>query len=345
MTEERRAHIAHLLVQQKYEEALPILDDLVDSNPPDRELRMYHLLVVRILMLRWHLSRAATDKPLSDSPATSTGISRRLDLAARVSESTKFVQSLGRMYQAAATTLVNRSTKRIIAAGAGFVFVITLLAFQMQEGGNAAIPVHSKVVASTIASNAADSSLHAKVERLNRSATSDENGRLALWSVETGEGNLFRLAYETENLIPTEHVKQSTRLKPALSRADTAKATSRPNPSDRLAGRQKGRKVLTPKSPVEPAANESIGNISPIKVLATYKSGRAIPIRESPRFAARAVQDIDSGISLNVLEFVGSWAKVEIEPGTTGFVRREFLIPVKANELNVARTSPSPEEK
>jgi hypothetical protein len=45
------------------------------------------------------------------------------------------------------------------------------------------------------------------------------------------------------------------------------------------------------------------------------------------------------------LEFVGSWAKVEVGPaGMTGFVRREFLTSVKKNESNVADKSPSGEE-
>jgi hypothetical protein len=57
------------------------------------------------------------------------------------------------------------------------------------------------------------------------------------------------------------------------------------------------------------------------------------------------VQKIDTGTSLNVLEFIGSWAKVELGPaGITGFVRREFLVSVKKNESNVTHSSPSGEE-
>ena len=325
MTEERRAHIVHLLAGQKYEEALSILDDLVDRNPPDPESRMYHLLAVRILMLRWNLSRAATEQ-LSDSPTTSTAIIRRFDSVARVSESTKLIQSLGRMYQTAA--LASRATKYMIAAGAGFVFLITLLAFQMQEGGSGAIPVYSKVVASTIVPNP---TVSAKVDSLNTSGASDED---------------FRVAYETKGVLPNEHVKHSTGPKPTLFGTESAKLTTRHNTSDGFAERQKGGKGLNLKNSKKPAAEADNGKKSPIKVLATYQSSRAVPIRKSPRFAASTVRDIDSGISLNVLGFVGSWATVEIEPaGTTGFVRREFLIPVKENELNLPRISSAREEK
>jgi hypothetical protein len=55
MTE--RSHVMYLLEEQKYDEALSILNDLSETNPSDRELGMYRLLVARILALRWNLSR------------------------------------------------------------------------------------------------------------------------------------------------------------------------------------------------------------------------------------------------------------------------------------------------
>ena len=66
MTEDSRSLIAHLLEKQKYDEALPILGDLLEKNPADQECRTYHLLVVRILVLRWTLSRVESGQ-LSDS--------------------------------------------------------------------------------------------------------------------------------------------------------------------------------------------------------------------------------------------------------------------------------------
>jgi hypothetical protein len=55
-----RSHMIHLLEEQKYDEALPILNDWSETHPSDREMRMYRLLVLRILVLRWNLSRIAT---------------------------------------------------------------------------------------------------------------------------------------------------------------------------------------------------------------------------------------------------------------------------------------------
>jgi hypothetical protein len=63
-SETLHSHIMQLLQEQKYDEALPILIDLSEKNPSDRELRMYRLLVIRILVLRWNLSRTATGKAI-----------------------------------------------------------------------------------------------------------------------------------------------------------------------------------------------------------------------------------------------------------------------------------------
>jgi hypothetical protein len=43
-----RSHMIHLLEEQKYDEALPILNDWSETHPSDREMRMYRLLVLRI---------------------------------------------------------------------------------------------------------------------------------------------------------------------------------------------------------------------------------------------------------------------------------------------------------
>jgi len=337
MTEDSRSQIVHILEQHKYEEALSILDNLKDRDPSDRESQMYHLLVVRILILRWNLSRAATAK-VSYSRITSKGIIRRLGAVVRVAESTKLIQSLGRMYQAAETGLANRGIKRIITAGAGFVFLITLLVFHMHERSNIAIGMPSKMVTSTFALDPTVSALDVKTYNLNKSRTAHDDGQLTPWSTKAGDENLFRVNHETGELSPAEHLKYVKEQKAALSRTDSAKVTPHPNATDVYAGRQQPGKILNIDSPRELAANENNGNKTPGKILGYYQSGRAIPIRNWPRFAAPTVQDIDRGILLNVLEFVGSWAKVELKPaGITGFVRREFLIPVKENKSNVAQ--------
>lgn len=344
MTEDSRSQIVHFLEQHKYDEALSILGDLKDRDPSDRESQMCHLLVVRILILRWNLSRAATAQ-VSDSRTPSKGIIRRLGSVVRGSESTQLIQSLGRMYQAAETGLANRGIKRSITAAAGFVFFITLLVFHLYEGSNVAIRVPSNMVTSTFALDSTVSASEAKTYNLNKSRTADEDGQLTPWSTKAGEKNLFRVNHETGELLPTERLKYVTGQKAALSGTDSTKVTTHPSASSVFAGRQQVGQILNIESPRELAANENNGNKAPRKILGYYQSRRAISIRKWPRFAAPTVQDIDRGISLNVLEFVGSWAKVELKPaGITGFVRGEFLIPVKENKSNVAQRPSSVKE-
>lgn len=75
MTEENRSLIAHLLEKQQYDEALPILGDLLEKDPSDQECRIYHLLVVRILVLRWTLSRVETGQVSASRPSAAATLS------------------------------------------------------------------------------------------------------------------------------------------------------------------------------------------------------------------------------------------------------------------------------
>src|SRR6266536_4221958 len=338
-----RAHIVHLLEEQKYDEVLPILSDLRETNPSDRESRVYHLLVVRILVLRGNLSRTVT-RPAIDSSTMAKRTIKRLASVVRVSESTKLIQSLGQIYQAAETALGKRGIKRVIIAGAAAGFLITLLASYMVEGSNVAIQVPSNILTSTDLSHPTVSALGVKAYNPNNSRTADEDGRQIPLPTEAGERNFFR-ASEPRELLPTEHLQDSKEQKLTLSGPDVAKATSQVNAPKLFAERQQPKAVLNIESSRELAANENNGDKTPRESLGYYQSQRAIPIRKSTSFAAAIVQEIDTGISLNVLEFIGSWAKVELGPaGITGFVRREFLVSVKKNESNVTHSSPSGEE-
>jgi hypothetical protein len=339
-SETSRSHITHLLEEQKYDEALPILSDLSETNPSDRELRMYRLLVVRILVLRWNLSRAATGAAI-DSCTMAKRIIRRLASVVRVPETTKLIQSLDQIYQAAETALANRRIKLVSTAGAG----TALLALYMVAGSNVAILLPSHIITSTYASHSTVSALSAKAYNPNNSRPADEDGRQIPLPTEADERNFSPVISETSQLLPTEHLPDSTEKKLTLSGTDVATATPQVNAAKLFATRQQPRAVVNIESSRELAANENHGARTPRETLEYYQSRRAIPIRKSTSFAAPIVREIDSGISLNVLEFVGSWAKVELEPaGITGFVRREFLITVKKNESNVADNSPSGEE-
>jgi hypothetical protein len=315
-----RSHITHLIEEQKYDEALSILSELRETSPSDRELRMYYLLVVRILVLRWNLSRTATGAAI-DSYTIAKRIIRSLASVARVPDTTKLIQSLNQIYQLAEAALAKRRIRRVITAGAG----TALLALYMVEGGNVAILVPSNILPPTYAS-------HSKVSALGAKAL----------STEADERNFFRVNSESSHSLPTEHLQDSTEQKLALSGTD---ATPQVDASKFFAKRRQPRAVLKIKSSRGLAANENNGDKTPREILGYYQSRWAIPIRKSTSFGAAIVQEIDSGISLSVLEFVGSWAKVEVGPaGMTGFVRREFLTSVKKNESNVTDNSPSGEE-
>jgi hypothetical protein len=333
-SETLRSHITNLLEEQKYDEALPILSDLSETNPSDRELCMYRLLVARILVLRWNLSRTAAGAAI-DSGAIAKRIIRRLASVVRVPETTKLIQSLNQICQVAEAALAKRRIKHVVTAGAG----TALLALCIVEGSSVAILVPSHLSTSTHASRSTVSPLGAKAYNPINSTPADEDGRQTPLPPEAEDRNFSLVISETSQLLPNKHLQDVTEKKLTLSGTDVAKATPPVNASELFAERKQ------PQNSRELAANKNNGAKAPTEVLGYYQSRWAIPIRKSTSFASAIVQEIDSGMSLGVLEFVGSWAKVEFGPaGKTGFVRREFLTAVNKKESNVADNSSSGEE-
>jgi len=145
-------------------------------------------------------------------------------------------------------------------------------------------------------------------------------------------------------LLPTGLLTHSTERKAAISGARSAKAITYRSASGEFAeGRQVSQTVPT-KTIIEATDIENNRQKAPRKILGYYRSRQAIAIRKLPRFSAATVREIDSGVALDVLAFIDSWAEVELKSGgIRGFVRREFLIPVGDNRSLVTRNSPSVE--
>jgi hypothetical protein len=337
-SETLRSHITHLIEEQKYDEALPILFDLCAKNPSDHELETYRLLVLRILVLRWNLSRAATGA--ADSWTTAKRIIKSLASALRVPETTRLVRSLNQIRQTAEAAFSKRRTKLVMTAGAG----TALLALCMIEGSNIAILPPSSLLSSTYASHATVPGLGAKPYNPNTPRLADQDDRQSAAFTEAKEGNFLPVISETSQLLPQESLPPSTAKKPTLSGTDVVKTTRQVNASSSFAKRQEPGAGLNLERSKKLAADASNGLKRASKILGHYQSRWAIPIRKSASFGADIVQEIDSGISVSVLEYVGEWAKVEVGPArVTGFVRREFLTSVIENGSNVADNSPSGE--
>lgn len=59
-----------------------------------------------------------------------------------------------------------------------------------------------------------------------------------------------------------------------------------------------------------------------------YVARRTIALREEPRFASQAVEEIGGGTRIAVVEVVGDWFKVRTAHShVAGFVRKEFVVP------------------
>ncbi|MGH7797100.1 MAG: hypothetical protein ACREQ2_19735 [Candidatus Binatia bacterium] len=336
-SEASRSHVLLLLEQEQYDEALAILSDLREKDPSDREIRIYYLLLLRIFVLRWSLSRAITE--------TSIG---RLASVARVVDRLKLIRSFGRSYQPAEKSSANRSAKRFIVAGAGSGFLMILLAFYIIGGSKGESPVSSNMLTSTDASHLTVSASGARTFYPNKPRTAGDDRRQTQSRREADERDFSRLASERSELLPIQltqdvlksHLRAFGAQEFTATGIDRAKATPQFDASNALVKRQTA--ALKIDRSRATAGSKTIGSKALGKTLGPYQSRRAIPIRKFPRFAAATVQEIHRGVSLNVLEFNGSWAKVQLGPaGATGFIRREFLIAAKETESKVTQISPS----
>ena len=327
----RRSHVLLLLEQQKYDEALTILTDLRDKEPSDREIRVYYLLLLRIFVLRWNLSRASTG-PVNETSAISETGTAGFASVARLFGRLQFIRAFIRNPQAELSSS-SRSTKRLMFVGAGSGFLMLLLGLCMIGNNERDRLVSSHSLRSTDVSHPTVSP--SDENRLSPNA--DKDLRRTQFGREAGEREIFRIASQTTELMPTQlmrdvlksHLRDFGGQEFTASEIDRAKPMHQLNaPKPLIKQTTVGRKNVDTK-----ASRETPGR---------YQSRWAIPIREFPRFAAATVQRIDRGVSLNVLEFHGSWAKVRLAPaGATGFIRREFLISAKEAESKVTQTSAS----
>ena len=73
----------------------------------------------------------------------------------------------------------------------------------------------------------------------------------------------------------------------------------------------------------EPSAKSEV----PSEMSKSYSILRRIVLREEPRFAGAAVQEVDAGTQINVLAVHGDWLKVKTrESGIVGYIRREHVL-------------------
>jgi hypothetical protein len=65
------------------------------------------------------------------------------------------------------------------------------------------------------------------------------------------------------------------------------------------------------------------------QMLIAVRTNRSVAIRESPRFSAKTVHEVDEDTQLNIIENDGDWVKVKTaDAALIGFVRKEFVSPV-----------------
>lgn len=319
MTQDSHSILQQFLAHHQYDEALSVVETLLAEDPSDREIRMLHLLIVRILVLRWNLSRSF---PMS-LDATPEEIFRSDDA----------------MYLPGRTAPATRGMKVFTGAATALLCVLTLLAFPMQEPRNETAGWESR--ATTISMDDPDgAALRTAVHKLEWNTKNpkdavipNEQDRLMRRSA-LGEEGIVRPGIKAAEPTPAgqDSVIEDKKAPPF----GAAAASLRRGQTDDRAKLLPDATKLKPQSSKTPSSAAVKSGSKPRRYLGSFQSAYAIAIRKEPRFAAPVVQKIDRGKPLEVLESAGSWVRVEVRPGgATGFVRREFLVPVEDDEPNV----------
>jgi hypothetical protein len=323
-----RPHIIFLLEQQKYEEALPILSDLIEKDPSHREYLTYRLLVLRILVLRWNLSRATTGS-VNYLCAIKERIASQAALIRHISERLR-----NRSHRSWAKLNIKWGGG---IGGAGCALMILLASFHMN--GVSKVQNFVPLNITTVADGGQSAVSESKAYHPNETEIANPDHGETQFPEEVFGGNLWGTSERSE-LLPREmsvsrvavldHLRRDAEQEAGMSGRHVTTERPQVNTSRVFTKRQDPAVALNMQSSKEPTINENKGDDKePQSIVEHYQLQVAVPMRRSPRFAAPIVQEIEGGIVLNVLEFTGSWAKVELAPGgVTGFVRREFLIAI-----------------
>lgn len=321
MTQDSHSILQQFLAHHQYDEALSVIETLLAEDPSDREIRMLHLLIVRILVLRWNLSRSF---PMS------------LDATPE-----EIIRSDDAMYLPGRTAPATRGMKVVTGAATALLCVLTLLAFPMQEPRNETAGRESR--ATTISMDDPDgAALRTAVHKLEWNTKNPKDAVIpneqdrSISRSAVGEEGVVLPGVEAAESAPAGQGSGSVIEDKKAAPSGAAAASLRRGQTDDRAKLLPDATKLKPESSKTPSSAAVKSGSKPRRYLGSFQSAYAVAIRKEPRFAAPVVQKIDRGKPLEVLESAGSWVRVEVRPGgATGFVRREFLVPVEDDESNV----------
>ncbi|HWO42160.1 MAG TPA: SH3 domain-containing protein [Candidatus Eisenbacteria bacterium] len=292
--------IAQLLEQQRYEEALSALTDLLDENPSHREARTYRLLVVRILVLRHYLSR----RPWVYKRALDR-VADAVSFAARALDHRKVLNHLAGKPEAQRSTPARHGLIRITLAlvfCAALITFLTMIAWRDENGNQKTLQSSTFSLALAAPAEAVDHQRCESGAATGVSGPGEEPAIKKMLAVEAFEP--ARPAVQASGLV-TNNEETASRVIEAFG------AETPPPVSDRETMR-------TGKPSFDARAR---------KFWPPHETLRAVSLRRSARFGAPIVREIDSGSQVKVLEVRGSWARVVVQDeNVSGFVRKEFLM-------------------
>jgi len=359
----RRSQLELLVSQQRYEDIMALLSDAIAQNPQDRDACLFRFLVLRIMLLHQAFDNYQENLPLLSKRSILQVLARpgraclravcraragifpwvlRIHAGCRVKlprilSTDRLQRRLWQLVKGLRAALYESvfENGKILAVGAqnrlGMAWRQRVVFAVSAMGLISIVTAVCVVLLTEFASRspAVAQAPAARARTVSPLAVASPNPMSGLETQPShGEFSIFSSTMDQPSRA-LEVVRGDAGHRSVAEKAD-AKTRASKKPARNTDRVDNKRPVIVP--PEGPAVTRSGEKESPVGVAVTqtstrYKTRRPIAVREAARFGAPTLEQLAAGAPVAVLNVRNSWAKVQLDGETTGFVRIEFLAP------------------
>lgn len=363
------SQLESLVTQQRYDESLELLNDAIAKNPCDRHAYLFHLLVVRIVVLRRQFA-ARPRLRLSQPKLFLTGstVGRQAAMAWRalvnaagpcrplawLRTAADRVLSAGQRCRTACTGL--RRRPQVIGAVRSGLFTgeQDLYPPLRRKPFRLATAFTLSLVAATavffVLLRSGDTSHREKTAARPRGTELSTVAQLAVSSLPNGEaktqmptppaanpaaaGSVGRELAQVGGLQAPPRPRSESSTGEAKAAQKPAAQEAKLSPDVATHPSEAAAKKNHPAAPrnamMQPRVPKKAASDTVAKASSLfYRARRPITVRQAARFAAPTVEKLSEGAIVAVLDVKNSWARVTLDGKAPGFVRIEHLGPVE----------------
>jgi hypothetical protein len=282
------SQVEFLLEQQRYQEALVPLAQLIEENPCNLQIRLYRLLAARLLILNQMLGDGTNPVVRTDRLRVREVFSKWAALRTRMNFfSIRSFRSLSQPSEASPTGLIRRVA---LALGLAGLFV-TPVSFCLDVSDQ-------------------------PTDRTNRQS----------FHVADGFAGINRKEVEWSYEESPYPIATQVRSVGALN-SDDVRLRIGPIPAHAALTSHRKPAVSDVASVPEIKVRRKEFRSPARELQMVYRTKSSLSLRQEPRFASASVRQIAEGTHINVLGVSGNWLRVRPEHSSAiGYLRKEFLV-------------------